>query len=174
MKKLVAALGVAALLSLGYVGASSAQAADSYPDQPLTITMNATVISGSKFKVSAKVADGYKYTFKYQGKSKTFSGGTGSATFTAPTVTKSTRTMMSVTGETGSAPVASSLSNLAVPMASFGPVTQNITVSPDNGSGGALPDTGAGSNTVPLVLVGGALLLAGGGAVLIARRRQNA
>ncbi len=171
MKKSVAALGLSALLSLGYFGASAAQA--DYPDLPLTLSASGTVTSGASFTATASAPGGADFTFTYEGDTKTDSGDTGSATFTAPKVTVKTETTLSVSAETDEAPVAASLTDFAVPLASVGPITKTITVVPAGTGDGSLPDTGADSNTVPLLLVGGLLVAVGGTAVVSARRRQG-
>ncbi len=174
MKKSVAALGLGALLSLGYFGASAAQAAD-YPDLPLAVSAPGSVTGGDSFTVKATVAGGADFTFEYEGDTKTDSGETGSASFKTPKVTKPTTTTLIITAETDDVPVAASLTDFAVPTALIGPITKTITVLPPgtDSSSGSLPDTGASGNVVPLLLVGSMLVIVGGRAVYVARRRQG-
>lgn len=170
MKKLIvvciAALGAALLVG----GLSSP--ASAYPDLTCQVTVTPqslrpgeqlTVTGTTPVAVDAhnhQIADAdIHWTFSWDGVTKTRTGRTVSATFTAPHVKKS-RTITLTARNTN--PVSDCVKHFDVTVV-------GATVLAPHGGGGGLPSTGG--PTFWLLVAGLVLLLGGGGAVVSSRRR---
>lgn len=170
MKKLavlcITALG-AVLLVLG-----TAPSASAYPDLSCEVTVSPQVLkSGQELTVKGstpvavdahnqQIADSdIHWTFSWNGETKTRTGRTVSATFTAPQVHKSRTIPLTARN---SNPVSDCVKHFDIT------VVGATSVSPPH-AGSGLPSTGG--PTFWLLVAGLVLLLGGGGAVLSTRRR---
>lgn len=171
MKKLavlcITALG-AALLVLG-----TAPSASAYPDLSCQVTVSRQVLHpGQQFTVTGttpvavdaqnqQIADSaIHWSFRWNGVTKTRTGRTASATFTAPRVTGTRHIPLTARN---SNPVSDCVKHFDITVAA-------VTVSAPHGGGSGLP--GTGGPTFWLLVAGLVLLLGGGGAALSSRRRS--
>lgn len=157
MKKYV--LTVLAVLAVSFGFAPAAQA---YPDAALTITLSdSTVVSGASFSVSASSDVNCAFDATFNGGTKTGSGTTFDASFTAPSVTQRERMPVTVTCTQSDGTTTSRSANVTV----LPPASQGA-------SSAGLANTG-GPN-VGLLGAALALLLGGAGFLVVSRRRRTA
>lgn len=200
MKKFGIALGVG-MLTMAFYGFQPAAFAADYPDDVIvptnvTLTLNATtLVGGETLVVKAKASGEDNPTgdldITFMGKSYSESGNDITVSIETPKVDDETNETVTATFTPDDAPqagashdaiLAAPLGNFALPAAIFhAPSSDTATVtllpvgsdSTNASDASELPDTGADSNLVPLLIVGGILILAGAGGIYVARRRRT-
>ena len=173
MKKLSAALAVAALTLFGLLATSTA--AEAYPQQTFTVHVNhQTVLSGSTLVVHGKSDPACFWTFTFNGSTQTATGKVVTVRFKVPKVQRKETIDLDVSCEQV-APSGGGQS-VAVRTQTF---TKDIpitilpvgTQASGQAAAGTMPNTG-GPN-VGLLAGGGALVVGGGAAIALGLRRRR-
>lgn len=157
MKKYLLAVLAVLAVSLGV-----APAAQAYPDAVMTLSLSdSTVVSGASFSVSATSDVNCSFDATFNGATRTGTGTTFNASFTAPTVDQREVIPVTVTCTQSDGTTTSRSANVTV----LPPASQGA------GASSALPSTG-GPN-VGLLGAALALLLGGVGFLVVSRRRRR-